>query len=264
MIPIRIEVSAHYLPRLTEWHVHRVLRWLDATDLDGLGFIRLADEEPEDPHMAERPPYLRGFLYNGRYFRKTPSEPAHVVLYTRDLYFGIPRLLFASPMATLAVASTLPHEVGHHIIATRGYIYDLSEEYKPWRSGTADPDEERMANAYASDLIRKMSSSWLYKFGGWLARMLSTLFSRIGVKGYWDGNYQSAASLHFRAFMINQENTEASQLYRHDMEKLVAQSPSPLSRLDRDWLSPQFAADNRHHRRARVRKERAPDRPRSQ
>ena len=87
------------------------------------------------------------------------NRPAEVVLYARDVYFGIPKLLLLSPMATLKVARTLAHEVGHHVRATRGYIYKLWEKYKPW-DGVRDPSEEKMADAYASDVLVSGLPRW--------------------------------------------------------------------------------------------------------
>jgi hypothetical protein len=74
-------------------------------------------------------------------------------------------------MATLKLARTLAHEIGHHVIATRGYVYKPWEKYQP-RNGIRDPFAEKMADAYASDVINKMLTSWLYKFGKLSARML--------------------------------------------------------------------------------------------
>src|SRR6266571_4762451 len=100
---MRIEVNTTRFRRLTKWHIQRVLKWIDQNDLHGLEVIRLIDDCPDDPEPTEIPPYLRGFLYNGHYERKNCDRPAGVVLYVNDLYFGIPKLLMASPMATLKV-----------------------------------------------------------------------------------------------------------------------------------------------------------------
>ena len=132
-------------------------------------------------------------------------------------------------------ASKLAHEVGHHVIATRGYIHKPWEKYKPW-NGTVDPYAKKMADAYASDVINKMLRSWRYKFAKLLARMLSTFLYKAGIQEYWDGNYQSSASLQSRAYTLNLENEEAGQCYRHAMEKLKTQTPSPLSAEEREWL----------------------------
>ncbi len=138
-------------------------------------------------------------------------------------------------MVTWNLARILAHEVGHHVIATRGYIYQPSEKYKPWE-GVRDPFEEQMADAYSADVMNRMIGHWPYKRGRFLARMLSTLLYKAGIQEYWDGNYQSAASLQFRAYTLNPENEDAGRCYRHAMEKLKTQTPSPLSPSEREWL----------------------------
>jgi hypothetical protein len=232
---VRIEVEATYFPRITKWHLRRVLKRIGQHDLEGLEFIRVIDECPDDPESAKVPQYLRGFLHNGHYLRKMKNRPAEVVLYANDIYFGIPKLLMASPMATLKVARTLTHEVGHHVIATRGYIYKPWEKYKPW-DGIRNPYEEKMADAYASDVMERMLKHWPYKLGKLMLRMLSNVLYQWGLTDYWDGNYQSAASLETRAHSLNPENEDAGQCFRHAMEKLKTQDPSPLSPAEREWL----------------------------
>lgn len=236
---MRIEVKTTCFPRLAERHIRRVLRWFSVRDLEGLESIRVIDECPDDPESAKVPPYLRGFLHNGHYLRKMKNQPAEVVLYASDVYFGIPKLLMSSRMATLKLARTLAHEVGHHVIATRGYIYKPWEKYKPW-DGVRDPYAEKMADAYASDVIERMLKHWPYKLGKLMARMLSTFLYKAGIQDYWDGNYQSAASLQARAHSLNLENEDAGQCFRHAMEKLKTQSPSPLSPAEREWLTQRY------------------------
>jgi len=232
---MRIEVESTYFPRLTEWHLRRIVTWFIPHDLEGLESIRVIDECPDDTAAAEVAPYLTGFLSNGHYSRRMDNRPAEVVLYARDVYLGIPKFLLLSPMTTLRIARTLAHEVGHHVIATRGYIYKPWEKYKPW-TGTRDPYEEKMANAYASDVIERMLRLWHYKLGKFLARMVSTFFFKAGIQDYSDRKYQSAALLQFRAYTLDPENDDAGQCYRHAIEKLKTQSPSPLSESEREWL----------------------------
>jgi hypothetical protein len=213
-----------------------VLKWIGQDDLDGLEFVRVIDECPDDPEYVRLPRYLMGFLYNGHYSRKAKNRPAGVVLYGNDIYFGIPSLLVVSPLATLRVARSLAHEVGHHVIATRGYVYKPWEKYKPW-DGSRDPYEEKMADAYASDVMERMLKHWPYKLGQLLARLISAFLYKAGIQEYWDGKYQSAASFQARAHSLNPENEDAGQCFRHAVEKLKTQSPSPLTSAEREWLA---------------------------
>jgi len=100
---MRIVIEATYRGRLTAWHVRRILKWIDPKDLEGLEAVRLMNSEPDDPDANTHPPYLTGFLYNGRYLRKKKNRPAMIALFTKDLYFPIPSILSTSSLATLRI-----------------------------------------------------------------------------------------------------------------------------------------------------------------
>jgi hypothetical protein len=236
---MRIEVESTHFPRLMKWHVHRVLKWIDPRDLEGLESIKVIDDCPDDPEYIKLPRYLMGFLYNGHYSSRKKDQPAQVVLYANDIWFGIPTLLIAAPMTTLRVARTLAHEVGHHLIATRGYIYKPSERHHQ-SDGRRDPYAEKMADSYAADVINRMLRHLPYKLGNLMARRLSNSLYQWGLADYWAGDYQAAASKQARAETLNPENEDAGQCFRHAMEKLKAQTPSPLTAAERDWISRRY------------------------
>ncbi len=237
---MKINVKLVTFARVTEWHLRRILRWVHPKDLEGLESIVVIDDCPDDPEYVKTQPYLRGFLYNGHYEKKKRHSPARVVLYSNDIYWGIPKLFWVSPTARLKIARTLFHEIGHHVIATRGYINEPHEKYKPW-DGSRSPYEEEMADSYASNAMTRMLRAWPYKFGRLVARGLSTLYFKAGIQDYWDGNYQSAAALQFRAHSLNRQNEEAGQCYRHAMEQLKQQAPSPLTDAERQWLKRRYS-----------------------
>jgi hypothetical protein len=230
-----VELETSRFRRITKSHVLRVLKWIDHDDLKDLHAITVIDERSDDPGYAQRPKYLSGLLYNGHYEFKTKDRDARVVLYANDIYFGIPYVMMYTPAAILKLARTLAHEIGHHVVATRGYIYEPWEKYKPW-SGVNDPYEEKMVEAYADDVIERMSLQWPYKFGKFLTRKFANLLYRAGLQKYWDGDYQKAARLGFSAYHLDPTNLDANQCYRYAMEKLKTQTPSPLNDRERDWL----------------------------
>jgi hypothetical protein len=204
--------------------------------------IRVIDECPDEELDPGRiPAYMRGFLYNGQYLNAKKNRPAHIVLFANDIYFGIPRALLISPVATLKMARTLAHEVGHHVIAGRGYIYRSSEKHRPW-NGIRNPQEEQTADRYASDITEGMLQHWPYRLAKSVSRMFSRLLHRAGLRNYWKENYQTAASLLARAHSLDLANEEAGQAYRHAMEKLKTQNPSPLSAAEKEWLMKKYSA----------------------
>lgn len=231
---MRIEVTTNYLPRLTMWHVRKALKWIDPVDLKDLEYLRIMDYEPDDPDVSKQPPYLTGFLYCGSYFKRKGKRPASIALYTHDLYFGIPRLLAPSPMARLIIASTLAHEVGHHAIATRGYVCKPRANIR--LNSLVDSDKERAATAYASEVVNRMLTSWYYKCGRLLARLFSYFFFKMGNKAHWKGDFKRAAAWEFRAYIINTENLDAWQAYLQDRKAILGKTPSALTDAERLWL----------------------------
>jgi predicted Zn-dependent protease with MMP-like domain len=241
MSEVRVEVDSSCSPRITKRHVERVLSWLPKRDLHGLEVVRVIEDAPDDElDGANVPAYMRGFLYNGQYASRTKNRPAQILLYANDVYFGIPKIFLGSRMATLKVARTLAHEVAHHVIAARGYIYDSSEKYKSWK-GVRDPAEEDMAHRYASDVVERMKSYWPYMVGNSLARMLSYSFYKAGLQDYWDENHKEAAARQAKPHSLNPQNEDAGQCFRHAIEKLKSQSPSPLSEAEREWLFKKYS-----------------------
>jgi hypothetical protein len=231
---MRIEIATTHFPRLTVWHVRKALKWLDPLDLKGLECVRLMDYKPDDPDVSRVPPYLTGFLYCGSYVKRKGKRPASFALYTHDLYFGIPWLLAASPLAGLIIASTLAHEVGHHAIETRGYDGKSTSKIK--LNSLVDSKKERAATAYASEAVNRMLNSWYYKCGRLLARLLSSFFFRIGNKAHWKGDFKRAAALEFRAYMINTDKVDAWQAYLQDRAAMVSKTPSALTDAERLWI----------------------------
>jgi hypothetical protein len=230
-----IEFETNRFRRTTNWHVRRVLKWISQEDLKGLHAVRVIDERPGNAEYAQRQKFLNGFLHNGHYEFKTKDRDARVVLYANDIYFGIPHVMMYTPMASLKLARTLAHEIGHHVVATRGYIYKPWEQYRQW-NGVTNPYEEKMVESYAADVIEKMLRHWPYKVGHFLTRRFANLLYSAGLQKYWDGDYLRSARLQFRAYHLYPTNEDAGQCYRHAMEKLKTQTPSPLSDTERNWL----------------------------
>jgi hypothetical protein len=233
-VTLRIIKETSIFPRLTGWHVRKSLAWIDKAELAGLEYIRLMDSEPQDTAASEHPPYLVGFMYCGAYSKKKDGRPASISLYTRDLYFGIPRMLVTSPLATLSIASTLAHEIGHHVLVTRGHVEADSSEIKLNR--LIDSPAERAATAYGQQTIKRMLVSPYFRAGKMMARALSNLLAKRGNQAHWAGDFKRAAELEFRAYMLDSDNTDAWQAYLQDRQLIVSKTPSELTDAERLWV----------------------------
>src|SRR5262249_11762420 len=149
---MRIKASTRYLPRLTQWHIRRSLKWTNPLDLAGVEIIRVMEEQPSEESLRKPTPfYLQDSACLGEY-KKRAKHLGSINLYTRNLYIGVPALFRVTPVATLRVAFTLAHEIGHHIVARRGFIYEPTEQFKLKEFN--DEYQEALVNRFARDAVR--------------------------------------------------------------------------------------------------------------
>ena len=110
--------------------IRRSLSWIPEGDLFGIEEIVLEEQlgpatttSPEWHHKIEG----RNLAVGGQYFGPQGDLPASIVLYVVSLYRGIPKVYWLSPVITLQLARILAHEVGHHLIKQRGYVFERGE-----------------------------------------------------------------------------------------------------------------------------------------
>lgn len=194
-------------PLALEWQVRRSLRWIHKSDLHGLDLIRLEDELSETTDLAAacqerlRAEREGGAGVYGWYSREAPTL---IVLYVRDIYRGIPSLLWWSSVPTLRIVRTLAHEVAHHVTATKGYVFQPGEK--------AD-DEELIANRYAASVLSKMRAHWRYRFSHWCLREIAAWHYAFGNVDWREKKYEAAANRFFRAWDLDPEHSDASYWY---------------------------------------------------
>lgn len=219
---MKIKVETAYYPRLTEWHLHKALKWMNPLDMAGLDCIRLLAEETDDAKGSKQPDYLRSPVCIGKYYWPNPklskNLAPHITIYTRAFYYGIPSIFKYSFLATLRMAFVLAHEVGHHLIARRGYVYEPTEKYKPF--GVDDERREASANRYAIGLVRSMSKRWYYRIGHWLSNKISRWYSGFGLVAWEKGEYKTAAYYWFCSYCANPENVEAAGGYQQAVKRI--------------------------------------------
>jgi hypothetical protein len=220
---------------ITERHLSKLLRDWEPGDIEGLGSILVWEQSPTDNDGNQIPAYLRGYLLNGYYSAKTKEAPAHIGLITRDIYAGIPKVLVGTHVGRIKIAQTLAHEIGHHLIWTRGYIHEELERYAR-RHGVRDPLEEQAVDSYAKEKVELLLQRWSNRWVRSISHLMSNQMYQSGLTYFNQGDYNAAAKVSFRAFRLNGTHPDAGQLYRHALEKLKTQEPSPLTQTERDWL----------------------------
>lgn len=209
------------LPRGAIWHIERALSWIDPADLDGIAFVQLLDEIPD---QLSRATYRRrcakneGFGFNGLYFASSGDTPAHIMLFVQDVYRGIPGIFKWTTVQTLQISRTIAHEVGHHLIEGKGYIFEPNENYET--SGF----EEEMADRYAFGILKKMRERWYYKLGSWTTKRIASFHYIVGLADWKERNYGKAAERWYTAWHLDPDRQDAVDWYWQAKKILKAQA----------------------------------------
>jgi hypothetical protein len=190
--------------------VRRALEWINPPDLVGVERIRLVDRI-EEPHAQSpgwhRQAHAEAFGVLGLYMREEKNRPAYINLYVSDIYRGIPSPLYLTTIPTLLIAHTLAHEVGHHLVAARSYIFQPGEKYNH------DQIEEEFCNRYAFGVLQRMKERRLYRAGAWVLRRLAGWHYGFGALEWREKRYQRAAERFYTAFHLDPGREDACYWY---------------------------------------------------
>jgi len=190
--------------------VRRSLSWIDPLDLDGIGLILLMDEieEPDDtaPDWHKKAK-ANEVCVSGQYFRGDGNSLTQIVLYVRALYRGIPSFYRLTTVPGLSICYTLAHEVGHHLIAKRGYIFEATEIFR-----NAETEEE-FCNRYAFRVTERMMIRWYHRLGMWALRDLSGWYYAFGCDDWKSKSFKKAAENFYTSFHLDRNREEALYWY---------------------------------------------------
>lgn len=183
---------------------------MEQAHLEGLHCIHLIDTLPG---LSERSDewYVRARKDNhdvcGWYAPRGRDRLPSIVLNFGDIYRAIPRLWWWTTVPTLLMTCTLAHEIAHHLVANRGYIFKSGERFK------YKEHEEAAANRYAFEVINRMQRQPGYKFGRWLMNNLADHYYMNGILGWRKRNYREAADNWYKAWSLNPDHDEAAYWY---------------------------------------------------
>jgi hypothetical protein len=175
--------------------------------------IEEPDEQAPEWHKEAK---AQGTCVNGQYFEATSKERANIILYGRDLYRGIPSAYSWTTVPTVSICYTLAHEVGHHLIATRGYIFQPLEQFKH------AANQEDFCNRYAFSVAQKMMEHWYYRLGRWGLKDLAGWHSVFGYLDWKGKKYKEAAEHFYTSFHLDRNREEALNWYRRAKDEANA------------------------------------------
>lgn len=194
-----------------EWQIRRSLRWIEESHLQGLAYVQIADELPEEEETGDASEWAiqaraegTHIYFYGWYSPSLVDEPAYIMLYARQIYRGIPRFLWWSTLPTLRIVRALAHEVGHHLAATRGYVIQPGEDRN---------QEESLADRYAANVLERMTKHWSYKLGQWGIKDLAGWHYVFGIADLRAKKYGSAADCFYKSWVLDRQNEDALNLY---------------------------------------------------
>jgi hypothetical protein len=216
---IRNECSA--LPKAALWHIRRALTWIYPPDLQGVVFVRLVDKLPIDVTLHLKKCKLPDRDYKsclGIYMPKYRNRPAHIVPVVGNILSHTPKWWLWTAAPTFAFAHVLAHEVGHHLIATRGYTLHSAE--KPLKGH--GQYEEEIVNRYAYEVTRKLKAGWYYKLGALLPICVAEVYYARGVVCWERKDFKRAGELLLKAYHLNPELEEALVAHKHANLKMPA------------------------------------------
>lgn len=192
------------------WHLERSLRWIEPSHLEGLHVIRLVNNLSEPfNELDER---YKGALAEaeqicGWYTPQNERTESSITLNLTDIYQSVPRVYWWMPVPTLLIASTLAHEIAHHLVATRGYVFKRGENLKHFEY------EEVLANRYATSVMKRMEERWYYRLGRWMINDLADHHDVLATFAWKEKKYEKSAKHWYRAWCLNPDLDEAAYWY---------------------------------------------------
>ena len=147
---------------------------------------------------------------NGWYAPAQEGAPASIMLYARPIYRSIPSFLWWTTIPTLRINRTLAHEVAHHLIATRGYVFESGEDVA---------DEEALANRFSVKVLETTAAKWSYTLGRWCIRDLAEWYYTFAMTDWRKNDFKAAARRFYSAWDLCPDNEEAAYWYWQAREK---------------------------------------------
>lgn len=206
-----------------EWQVRRSLRWFDPSLLQELGSIQIESGMPEKPRRLNETDWARdvralGYTshVNGWYALAREGTPAAIMLYARPIYRAVPWMLWWTTVPALRILSTLAHEVAHHLVATRGYVFKQGEDVA---------DEEALATRFSKKMVEATAVRWSYRLGLWCIKDLSNWYYTFAMTDWEKKDFCAAARRFYSAWDLCPDNDEAAYWYWEARKRSEGISP---------------------------------------
>jgi hypothetical protein len=189
--------------------------------MDGISSIHLVDQLPPEPNSlpkSAKEAAAQGLSLYGWYSRQYKKRPASISLHIPDILRGVPSIYWLTSAPTVLITLTLAHEMGHHLVAKRGHIFQKGESYK------RRYDVEKLCDSYAYSAVARMRQNWYYRFGQWAIKDLADTHYIQAVLDWKNKNYKEAAERCYKAWTLNPEHRDANYWYWRAKEMCESES----------------------------------------
>ena len=160
--------------------IRRSLKRIPEIDRAGIEFLYLRDKMPKSDFESPKwhiESELNDAYVSAVYSPKTESKQPYIIIFLEAVDFIIPKICWLTQLSDLYITRLLAHEVAHHLISTRGFLFEPREKY------TSDMYEEEMADRYAFEIVSKMEKKFYYQLGKKLMKLVSGVYSLYGNEG---------------------------------------------------------------------------------
>lgn len=202
------------------WQLRRSLSWIGPPDLDGIDFIWLIPEISEaslGKNQKLKQLKEEGISVYGFYHAGDARTPTYITLNVKDVYRPLPPLYWWGPATTLWITRTLAHEVAHHLVIKRGYIFEPGEKFKH------PENEEEFAERYGFHVLQRMQQHWYYKLGARRLKKLAFNHYSQGIHNWNSKRFALAAEHWYNSLELDPDLKEAWYWYGRAKKAAAAQ-----------------------------------------
>jgi hypothetical protein len=207
---MEIRVESAKVPPSMEWHVRRALKWITPVDSAGIKLVLLEETDSRATKSAGVPFYIANNTHCGAYTAKYNNIGPTIVLSAQDLFVGLPGPLKYSPLATLRIAATLAHEVGHHLQNTKGFVFSPDEKLESSKS-RGSLKRENFAELYASKVLHKMNATVCYRLATKVGKIVSWWYFNLALSSWEREEFRDAAYYFLCAYKSDNGRFEAGR-----------------------------------------------------
>lgn len=208
---MKVITEVDHVPVWTIRSLENCFKWIPEIDLVGLDHIKLfrklTDFSPEGITIGRTKCKDEGLVISAVYSAGKRGDPAFISFFIQAMYFPLERFVRFPPLTTIYFSRIVAHEVGHHLVANRGYIFTPDEKYG------SPAFEEEMANRYAFEIASRMKQRRYYRTADRILKYFSKVYFEEGRQMWKSEKFDAAATSWYKSWLLDNDNDTAGDLF---------------------------------------------------